>query len=51
MHGFDKGCRFGIVTTDMAKEKIEEQLGKVTKVKIDPASRLTHKIQNFFLQT
>ena len=45
MHEFDKGCGFAIVTNDTAKEKIEEQLGKATKAKIDPTSRLTNKIQ------
>ena len=45
MHGSDKGCGFAIVTNDTAKEKIEEQLGKATKAKIDPTSRLTNKIQ------
>ena len=45
MHKFDKGCGFAIVTNDTAKEKIEEQLGKATKAKIDPTSRLTNKIQ------
>ena len=44
MHEFDKGCGFAIVTNDTAKEKIEEQLGKATKAKIDPTSRLTNKI-------
>ena len=29
---------------DTAKEKIEEQLGKITKVKLDPKNRLTNKI-------
>ena len=33
------------MTNDTAKEKIEEQLGKATKAKIDPTSRLTNKIQ------
>ena len=41
MYKFDKGCRFAIGTGDTAKEKIEEQLGKATKAKIDPANRLT----------
>ena len=45
MHKFDKGCGFAIVTNDKAKEKIEEQLENTTKAKIDPASRLTNKIQ------
>ena len=45
VHEFDKGCGFAIVTNDTAKEKIEEQLGKATKAKIDPTSRLTNKIQ------
>ena len=45
MHEFDNGCGFAIVTNDTAKEKIEEQLGKATKAKIDPISRLTNKIQ------
>ena len=45
MHEFDKGCGFAIVTNDAAKEKIEEQLGKAVKAKIDPTSRLTNKIQ------
>ena len=44
VHEFDKGCGFAIVTNDTAKEKIEEQLGKATKAKIDPTSRLTNKI-------
>ena len=45
MHEFDKACGFAILTNDTAKEKIEEQLGKATKAKIDPTSRLTNKIQ------
>ena len=45
MHEFDEGCGFAIVTNDTAEEKIEEQLGKATKAKIDPTSRLTNKIQ------
>ena len=45
MHEFDKGCGFAIVTNDTANEKIEEQLGKATKAKIDATSRLTNKIQ------
>ena len=45
VHEFDKGCGFAIVTNDTAKEKVEEQLGKATKAKIDPTSRLTNKIQ------
>ena len=44
MHEFDKGCGFAIVTNDMAKGKIEEQLARAAKVKIDPTSRLTNKI-------
>ena len=44
VHKFDKGCGFAIVTNDTAKEKIEEQLGKATKAKIDPTRRLTNKI-------
>ena len=44
VHEFDKGCGFAIVTDDTAKEKIEK-LGKATKAKIDPTSRLTNKIQ------
>ena len=45
MHEFDKGCGLAIVTNDTAKEKKEEQLGKATKAKRDPTSRLTNKIQ------
>ena len=45
VHEFDKACGFAILTNDTAKEKIEEQLGKATKAKIDPTSRLTNKIQ------
>ena len=45
MHEFDKSYGFAIVTNDTAKEKIEEQLGKATKAKVDPTSRLTNKIQ------
>ena len=45
VHEFDKGCEFAIVTNDTVKEKIEEQLGKETKARIDPTSRLTNKIQ------
>ena len=45
VHEFDKGSGFAIVTNDTVKEKIEEQLGKATKAKIDPTSRLTNKIQ------
>ena len=48
MYEFDKGCGFAIVTNDMAKEKIEEQLGKARKAKIDLTSRLTNKIQKKF---
>ena len=44
-HEFDKGCGFAIVTNDMPKEKVEEQLCKATKAKLDPKSRLTNKIQ------
>ena len=36
VHEFDKGCGFAIVTNDTAKEKIEEELGKATKGKVDP---------------
>ena len=43
--GFDKGCGFAIVTNDMAKEKVENELGKETKTKIDPSNRLKNKIQ------
>ena len=50
MHEFDKGCGFAIVTNDAAQEKIEEQLGKATKAKIDPTSRLTNKIQKKLFQ-
>ena len=45
MHEFGKGCGFAIVTNDTAKEKMEQQLGKATKAKIDLASRLTNKIE------
>ena len=45
MHEFDKSYGFAIVTNDTAKEKMEEQLGKATKPKVDPTSRLTNKIQ------
>ena len=45
VHEFEKGSGFAIVTNDTVKEKIEEQLGKATKAKIDPTSRLTNKIQ------
>ena len=48
VHEFDKGSGFAILTNDTAKEKIEEQLGKTTKAKIDPISRLTNKIQKNF---
>ena len=41
----DKGCGFAVETNDMAKEEIEEQLGKATKTKIDPTRLLTNKIQ------
>ena len=47
MHEFDKGCGFAIMTDDSAKEKIEEQLGKTTKAKADPTSRLTNTIQEY----
>ena len=50
VHEFDKGCGFAIVANDTAKEKIEEQLGKITKAKIDPTSRLTNKIQKKLCQ-
>ena len=36
MHELDEGCGFAIVTNDTAKEKIEEQLAKATKGKVDP---------------
>ena len=42
---FHKVFEFAIVTDDTAKDKIEEQLGKATKAKIDPTNRLTNKIQ------
>ena len=45
MHEFNKGCGFAVETNDMAEEEIEEQLGKVTKAKIDPTRLLTNKIQ------
>ena len=45
MHEFDKGCGFAVVTNDTAKERIGEQLGKATKAKIDPRSRLANKIE------
>ena len=45
VHEFDKSCWFAIVSNDTAKEKIEKQLGKATKVKTDPTSRLTNKIK------
>ena len=45
VHEFDMGVGFAIMTNDTAKEKIEEQLGKATKAKIDSTSRLTNKIQ------
>ena len=45
MHEFYKGCGFPTLTDDAGKEKIEEQLGKATKTKIDRINRLTHKIQ------
>ena len=41
MHEFDKGCGFAVVASDTAKEKLEEQLGKATKAKIDPTSLRT----------
>ena len=47
MHEFDKGCGFAIMTDDSATEKIEEQLGKTTKSKADPTSRLTNTIQDY----
>ena len=47
LHEFDKGCGFAIVTNDTAKEKIEEQLDKATKAKIDPTSRLSRFRKNF----
>ena len=45
---FDKGCGFAIVTNDTAKEKVEDELGKETKAKIDLSNRLTNKIQKIF---
>ena len=45
VHKVDKGCGFAIVTHDTIKEKIKEQLGKATKTKREPTSRLTNKIQ------
>ena len=45
LHELDKGCGFTTVTNDTVKEKIEEHLGKTTKAKIDPTSKLTNKIQ------
>ena len=47
VHEFDNGCGFAIVfvfANDTTKEKIEKQLGKVTKAKIDSTNRLTNKI-------
>ena len=35
-HEFDKCCGFTIMTNKTAKEKIEEQLGKAAKAKINP---------------
>ena len=51
VYEFDKGCGLAVVTNDMAKEKIEEQLGKATKAKLDPTSRVKSKIQKKTLQT
>ena len=48
VHEFDKGCGFAIVTNDTAKEKVEDELGKETKAKIDLSNRLTNKIQKIF---
>ena len=45
VHEFDKSCGFAIVTNDTTKEKIEKQLGKATKAKTVPTSRLTNKIK------
>ena len=45
MQKFDKGCGFAIVTNDTFKVKIEKQLGKAAKTKINPKNRLTNKIQ------
>ena len=39
---FDKGCWFAVATNDTAKEKV---VGKAKQAKIDPADRLTNKIQ------
>lgn len=45
VHEFDMGCGFVVITDDMAKEKIKEQLCKATKAKIGPTNRLPNKIQ------
>ena len=45
VHEFDKVSGLAIVINDTVKEKIEEQLDKATKAKIDPTSRHTNKIQ------
>ena len=42
MHKFDKGCGFAIVTNDTFKVKIEKQLGKAEKTKINPKKQ-THE--------
>ena len=34
-HEFDKCCGFAIMTNETAKEKIEEQLGKAAKAKMN----------------
>ena len=36
------------MTNDTAKEKVEDELGKETKAKIDLSNRLTNKIQKIF---
>ena len=43
VHAFDEGYGFAIVTNDTAKEKIEEQIGKTTKAKIETHKQHTHE--------
>ena len=45
---FVKGCGLAIATDNTAKGKMEEQLSKSAKTKIDPTSRLTKRFRKNF---
>ena len=48
MQKFDKGCGFAIVTNDTFKVKIEKQLGKAAKTKINPKNRSRTRFKETF---